>query len=157
MRNKTGTKPRKVEERFWEKVNKDGENGCWIWMAGKYHSGYGIFYVKDGKWKNVRAHRFAYELLVSPIPKDKELDHLCRNHACVNPKHLEVVSHKENCIRGDGGKKVAEMNKAKTHCTRGHPYNKANTYINAKGARMCRICRNNWRKIKTLNQLNSPQ
>ena len=145
-----------TEDRFWEKVNKNGENGCWVWTACVFRSGYGCFAIRKDKWKNVRAHRFAYEMLVALIPKDKELDHLCRNHACVNPKHLEVVTHKENCVRGDGGKRVPEINKAKTHCTRGHPYNETNTYINGKGARMCRICRNNWRRIKLLNQSSSP-
>ena len=148
-------KSRPIEERFWEKV--DTSSDCWLWGASKYKAGYGCFTIKKGgKWVNYRAHRFAYELLVGVIPSDKELDHLCRSRACVNPKHLEVVTHRVNCQRGDGGAKVAEINKAKTHCTRGHPYNEANTYINGKGARMCRICRNNWRKIKSFNQLSSP-
>jgi len=144
MKGKTGPTARLIEERFWEKVNKDSENGCWIWAAGKYHSGYGIFYVKNGNWKNVRAHRFAYELLVAPIPANKELDHLCRNHACVNPAHLEVVSHKENCQRGENGLKFAELQRQKTHCPHGHPYDLLNTYFKPNGARGCKTCRREW-------------
>lgn len=141
MQKKTEPTARPIEERFWGKVNKNGENDCWNWTASTYKAGYGLFSVKKGKWRNVRAHRFAYELLVAPIPQDKEIDHLCRNPACVNPDHLEVVTHLENCRRGENGLKFAEIQKQKTHCPRGHPYDSLNTYIKKDGARMCKACR----------------
>jgi hypothetical protein len=50
--------------------------------------------------KNVAAHRFAYELMVGPIPEDLELDHLCGVRECVNPRHLEAVTHLVNVRRG---------------------------------------------------------
>jgi hypothetical protein len=49
----------------------------------------------------IRAHRFAYELLVGPIPEGLVIDHLCRNRRCVNPAHLEPVTAEENWRRGD--------------------------------------------------------
>ena len=30
-------------------------------------------------------------MLVGPIEDDLQIDHLCRNHACCNPDHLEPV------------------------------------------------------------------
>lgn len=50
----------------------------------------------------MRAHRVAYELEREPIPPGLEPDHLCKNRACVRPDHLELVTHRENVLRGDG-------------------------------------------------------
>ena len=121
-------------ERFWTKVNKSGE--CWLWTAGLYHDGYGKFW--DGK-RHCRAHRFAYELLVAPIPDGLQLDHLCRVRHCVNPAHLEAVDCRTNLLRGTG---LTATKAAQTHCVHGHPFDEVNTYIKPNGARGCRICRN---------------
>jgi hypothetical protein len=86
----------KLCERFWAKVDKNGPNGCWVWTAAKCY-GYGAFNLGDGRV--ARAHRYSYELLVGPIPAGAPLDHLCRNKACVNPEHLEIVTLKENTRR----------------------------------------------------------
>ena len=83
-----------LEERFWFKVNKT--DTCWLWTGALRGDGYGKFHVKR-KW--VYAHRFAYELLVGPIPDGLELDHLCRIRNCVRPSHLEPVTHQENMQR----------------------------------------------------------
>ena len=89
-----------TEERFWLKVDKgSSDDSCWLWTAGSQgkRCRYGIFTVSSHN--DVKAHRFAYELLVSPIPDGLELDHLCRNTLCVNPVHLEPVTHAENLRR----------------------------------------------------------
>lgn len=81
------------------------------------------------------AHRAVYEALVGPIPPELELDHLCRNPACVNPAHLEPVTRKENVRRGYWGK---------NHCKHGHVYDDENTrwytFKNGKKVRFCRTC-----------------
>lgn len=86
--------------------------------------------------KKVYAHRIAYQLLVGPIPEGMQLDHLCRNRRCVNPDHLEPVTHAENVRRGLSGAYL----RARTHCPKGHPYDQANTYVSNSGSRNCRAC-----------------
>lgn len=70
---------------------------CWIWTGPMADSGYGI--ASDGRNKTVIAHRAVYEKLVGPIPKGTQLDHTCRQRACINPAHLEPVTPSENCRR----------------------------------------------------------
>lgn len=78
------------ESRFWCRVEKTPT--CWLW-TGTGRSGYGRFQIDGVK---VAAHRFAYELLVAPIPDGLYLDHICHNTACVNPDHLRPVTSKQN-------------------------------------------------------------
>lgn len=126
------------EQRFFAKVTWDHD--CWRWTGFHDACGYGRAFV-DGKVR--MAHRVAFEFLVGPIPKDKEIDHLCRNRGCVNPLHLQPVSHKENMRRGLAGAHLL----AKTHCPAGHEYegNARKTFvIDADGTRhqmrACRLC-----------------
>lgn len=107
--------------------------GCWVWMGCKLPRGYGRFW-KDGGMR--LAHRVAYELFTGPIPDGLQLDHLCRVPGCVNPAHLEAVTHAENVRRGDR----TRYNADKTHCPQGHPYDEENTFIYSDGRRECRIC-----------------
>jgi hypothetical protein len=130
--------------RFWGKVSKDGpehpELGhCWTWQASQMASGYSQFHVKltSGRWSSTVAHRIAYELAVGPIPGEMVLDHLCRNRACVNPAHLELVTDLVNILRGNGW---SGRNARKTHCPRGHEYNEKNTYLGKRQMRQCRAC-----------------
>jgi HNH endonuclease len=91
-------------ERFWAKINKGGPipehrsdlGPCWLWTAATNY-GYGVFRIDR---RSIYAHRYAYELLVGPIPDGLQLDHLCRVPPCVNPTHLEPVTHRENILRG---------------------------------------------------------
>lgn len=108
--------PDPVLARFMARVQRDATTTeCWLWTASRTPSGYGRFRPSRRPW--VYAHRFAYEAQHGPIPPGLELDHLCRTPACVNPAHLEAVTHQENVLRGTG---VAARNARKTHCLRGH-------------------------------------
>lgn len=129
-----------VAARFTAKFMPRLEGGCaggscWEWTAARNRNGYGQFGVERRLW---RAHRLAYELFVGPIPDGMELDHLCRNRSCVNPDHLEPVTHRVNTMRGET---IMAANAAKTACLRGHPFNEENTYVRSDGARLCRQCR----------------
>lgn len=124
-----------ISQRFWDKVEKT--ESCWNWTAYKDRDGYGHF--KTDKISHY-AHRFSYELFKNKIPQDKELDHLCRNRKCVNPNHLEVVTHKENMLRGES---IQTKNAQKTHCVNGHEFNEENTYVWKNNNRRCRVCNRN--------------
>ncbi len=134
MPNQHTKHPIPVEERFWAKVDKRGPEGCWLWLGRKESKGYGQFECKG--IFNV-AHRFAYELLLGPIPEGLTLDHLCRNRACVNPDHLEPTLHRDNVLRGVN---ACATNARVTHCPEGHPYDLFNTYRMSNGGRACRKC-----------------
>ncbi len=124
-----------LEDRFLDKVNKVNRfSGCWLWVAATGKDGYGRFSV-NGRME--LAHRIAYNLYVGPIPEGLELDHACRNHACVNPNHLETITHLENVRRGNARD---THNNLKTHCPQEHEYTPENTYL-WNGRRACRTCR----------------
>jgi len=140
MSEKILMSPKQIAK-FWMRVN-DTRN-CWE-FNGLSTSGYGQFMVNR---KNKRAHRIAYELIVGPIPNGLVLDHLCRNRSCVNPNHLELVTNKENVLRGIG---ITAKNAKNTHCRKGHEYTNESTYM-FRGARQCRICKlDHQRKTKKM-------
>lgn len=124
-------------------VTKIEIGDCWNWTASKNNYGYGRLRV-DGK--TLYAHRLVYQWLVGPIPEDKECDHLCRNPACVNPDHIELVSRKVNVLRGES---PSAKHAVKTHCPRGHEYDEDNTAMTLVNTRRCRACdRDRKRRIR---------
>lgn len=70
---------------------------CWVWAGRMNRNDYGRIYHEGDERM---AHRVAYEAFKGPIPDGMLLDHLCRTRCCVNPNHLEPVTHSENTLRG---------------------------------------------------------
>lgn len=135
-----------LAERLWAKVDKNGPvpdyaphlGPCWLWTAKLDRHGYGWIRVSTTAG-NAPAHRMAYELATGErVDPALDMDHLCRNHTCVNPSHLEPVTHRENMLRGNT---VGALNVVKTHCPLGHPYDEANTrWKHNHTKRDCKTC-----------------
>jgi HNH endonuclease len=123
-----------VEERILAWVSPEPNSGCWIWMGNLSPEGYGRIGINRRK---MYAHRISYECFVGVIPSGLELDHKCRMRCCVNPEHLEPVTHRENGLRGISP--LAE-NARKTSCVNGHAFTPENTHV-GKSGRKCKACR----------------
>lgn len=120
-----------MNERFWSKVDAAGD--CWLWTRARDSAGYGRFWSTE-RGNNVYAHRWAWEEMVGAVPAGMELDHLCRNKACVNPDHLEPVPGAVN--RGRSPLSSA----GRSHCRHGHELAGDNLKIDPAGWRQCRAC-----------------
>lgn len=126
--------PKPLDLRITEKISID-EDGCWIWTGGINQWGRGFLTIDK---KHKQAHRVAYEAFVGPIPEGLEIDHLCGVPRCVNPDHLQPVTHLENMRRHYAWK--GHHNAIKTHCVNGHEFTPENTRLDADGHRQCRAC-----------------
>lgn len=133
LQDRTGPIARPPLDRFAEKVALQ-DDGCLVWTGSMYGNGYGAFFPGGNRASgNVLAHRYAYQSFVGPVPDGLDLDHLCRNRACVMPSHLEPVTRAENVRRAAA---------VKTHCIHGHPFDEANTIpVPGTAQRKCRACR----------------
>lgn len=121
--------------RFSRKYTVDTATGCWEWTGGDDGKGYGQFYRQGGI--KVRAHRESFQHYCGEIPEAHVIDHLCRNHGCVNPAHLEAVTQRENVMRGEG---VCAGYAKRTHCPNGHELIADNLTPWESGRRRCLTC-----------------
>ena len=118
----------------WQRFWLSAEIGdCWTWTAST-EDGYGRFRADGRTWLT---HRWLWAQLVGEIAEGLQLDHLCRNRACVNPDHLEPVTQTVNVRRGAS---------AKPFCKKGHRRAGANALPRAGKGNVCRTCDNERRR-----------
>lgn len=122
--------------RFWAKVDKTPGHGpwgnCWLWTSNAQGIGYGLF-----KWQrnNILAHVMSYRMVQGEVPLGLEVNHMCHTRGCVNPDHLEAITHIENVRKG------LTHNAVKTHCSKGHEFSPANTRVRTiRGKFYKRVC-----------------
>ena len=149
-----------VMARFWKQVDIKGENDCWNWKGKGTKKGYARFFFNH---KSKLIHHFMLFMTGKYISKidryEKCTDHLCRNPRCVNPKHLEIVSFKENILRGNG---ITARKKRQKFCKRGHLLDKKHIVgwvWKHRGGRQCKRCgqdnQNKYRARKRANKLSA--
>lgn len=91
-------------DRLMARVTCDDIDGCWEWTGARGTGGYGQVRLRGSK---TTAHRAMFEAVKGAIDPELDIDHICRNRLCVNPAHLEAVTHRENIRRGAIARGVA--------------------------------------------------
>jgi hypothetical protein len=136
-----------LPDRLKNRISVDSESGCWLWTGRLNSDGYGMTSLNN---KNIGAHRAVMLLLSGKV--GAELDHLCRVRRCVNPGHLENVSHQKNVLRGEG---IAAKYARRTHCKHGHAFTLEN--MRKKGnVRICLTCKKE-KDEKSYVKINGPR
>jgi hypothetical protein len=144
---RTGTRgpaPRPVLDRLLDRIEVGDPNECWP-ISGPWNNGYPRITVgsrADGTRTTLTAHAVLYDLVVGDAEPDDVKDHLCRNHACGNPDHVEPVPNAENVLRGEG---PTAVNARRDECSHKHAFTLESTIwdVRADGRilRRCRTCR----------------
>lgn len=119
-------------------------SGCWFWTGAWDRQGYGNTMLPGRRFIGV--HRLAYQLAHGEVAEGLDIDHLCRVRCCVNPLHLEAVSHRENMLRGNT---FSARFAAKTHCSKGHELTGDNVWAYGPDR--------HWRKCRTCNRVNQQE
>ena len=113
-------------------------SGCWLWTFAPNSAGYGNISYQD---KRMGAHRASHISFNGAIPESYDVHHVCNNRICVNPAHLEAVTHSVNM-------KAQKPRKRKAECVNGHSLTLENVY-EWKGNRGCRTCRTSaWKRYR---------
>lgn len=127
-----------LRRRFAERITPEPFSGCILWTGRLTTKGYGV--ISTGQ-KERSAHRIAYEWHFGPIPEGLQVHHKCKTRSCVNPLHMQLVTHLEHIALEDRQAKI----KARTHCSNGHEYTEENTIMRERvdkyGLRTFRTCR----------------
>lgn len=149
-----------IEDRFWPKVDVRGPDECWPWLASKV-AGYGRILAgpRLGGARIWPAHRVSFALAhgASALVPDLEIDHACHtsdpscvrgagcpHRACVNPAHLQQVTHEENAVRREARIQA---------CPRGHIKASGNRGPNGASGTKCRVCHRE--KMRARRQLDA--
>ena len=142
----------KININFYKNIDKFSLNkdkkSCWIYPCKPMINGYVTIcaFRTNGKQMRKLVHRLSYEHFFDKIPNGKTIDHKCRTRACFNPKHLRVLSRRDNVLCGIG---LAAINARKKVCKNGHKLSGKNLVVRRwkhKTSRKCRTCNVAWQK-----------
>jgi hypothetical protein len=115
---------------------------CKEWTGTRTPDGYGRLHVGGRKFeKNLLVHRVTWEAEYGPIPDGMCICHHCDNRACYEVKHLFLGTQADNVRDMDAKGRRVTGNSLKTHCVHGHEFTTENTYIQIRGGRTHRLCR----------------
>jgi hypothetical protein len=120
-------------------------NGCWEWTRSLTRGDYGRMSLQH---TSVLAHRISVFLATGTLPE--VVDHVCRNHKCVNPGHLDSVDNRTNVLRGIG---ITAQNARKVRCKEGHILSGDNLYLEPPGLRKCRACKTARYQVAKIKEL----
>jgi hypothetical protein len=141
-------------KKIWAKLQVSG----FCWHYGDYkHKNHATVYFAG---RRIGVHKVVYEYLVGLVPEGYKLDHVCRNKRCVNPDHLEPVTHSENIKRAwkystkQGFEGAGKRSKVSTHCRKGHNLSDVGVLLskraNGTERKKCRACQHDaqerWRR-----------
>lgn len=131
---------RSTLDRFMDKVSPEPNTGCWLWLGGYGHNGYGRFKLNGVDTSANRASLILHGVSVLP---EQMACHRCDNPPCVNPEHLFAASQSENMMDARRkGRVPTHYNSAKTSCIRGHALSGNNLIVLHGKGRACRTCKN---------------
>lgn len=115
---------RPAEIRFFDYFELNPTTGCWLWTGKLNKKGYANFCY------GLQAHRYSYQMFIGPLLKRHDIHHTCKTRHCVNPNHLEQLTHKKHC----------RTDLTKTHCPRGHLYTRTYNEPSGRSYHVCDIC-----------------
>ena len=94
------------------------ENGCMVALSHKLdQDGYfrKMWQNKTDGWLRMMMHRAIWEMKFGKIPEGHEINHKCKNRACCNTEHLEVLDRNTHLFQTNKERYEPRNDKAKEY------------------------------------------